>query len=466
MNDSTETDTVSVGEVCSISVAKTLQIDDIDNDGYYKQDYADVLTFNDVTDNGKTTSYALCEITKTDGKNGVASAPLCVLQSTAGFGFTKTRGTGIEYDTCITAECPTGFTIDPQNEKLCIKPKEPNRAVRSTLNQERWYDWFMIPDYHLGNKYVRENDINYAPCIKGSIPSYEIDPVDNAKKSFTSKHNEIEKCVLKDKYFGGKYFNSETYCPMTWVFRAGATKKNLKDMYIEKIAVLENTNRGNENLDTLTRDLDNLVRTDIYEPVIKYGFNDYVGKSQSEEAKLACTLLQNDPVKKDAARVICKTIEEVGKDEYIERLKNENNEDISISKKKYTRAIQGCHTVFCDDSPDKICFPEVEKKNLEEQILLEEKIKAESEKERPIIDTANEKRVVFKKTADVIYYLSIVIASIVGLFIFSKTVWPFLIKYVIPRLKAFINWVSRKTGMTVGFVTAIQVPVPVVPTRV
>lgn len=357
----TDTEKVSSGEVCSIEVAKSLNIYDTTNDNsYYLNEYSDVKTYNDTKDNlNNANIYKLCETTNSTGST---AAPLCVLQSNAGFGFTKKRSPGsLSYDTCTTAECPDGFTVDPNNDNSCIKPKKNNMTLMSTVVDERWYDWFVIPDYHLGNKFVRVGNTNYAPCKKGSIPSYETDPVDGLKKSFNSTaEDEVDKCVEKAKYFGGKYFNSETHCPLAWVYRAGATKKDLKRIYDDLLNQIDETGRGNEHLDNLKLNVDNIIHDKIYRPIIDYGFDDYVGHSQSDEAKAACSII--DPSLQKEALNICKIIRDVGKDSYIERLMNENQEDSAIANQKYKRALQACDTVFCnDESAEKVCFPEVRK---------------------------------------------------------------------------------------------------------
>jgi hypothetical protein len=434
MEEENTTETVSAGEVCSIEVAKQLGIANIANNRHYINSYSDVTTFKE----NDTNFYKLCETTRTDNSR---VAPLCVLQSNAGFGFTKNRSSGsIEYDKCITSECPTEFTEDPTNPNSCIKPRRENRVLENTLSEERWYDWFMIPDYHLGNKYTRVDNKNYGPCIKGTIPSYGTDPVDNTKLSaFKSRNDEIEKCVPKDIYFRGKYGNSETYCPMTWIFRAGATKTDLKNIYLDLINRIENTkNGGNENLDALKKKIDTLIHDDIYTPVVQYDFKDYVGEPNTAEAKLACSYFANDPDKKDLARQICSTISDVGKEKYIERLMNDNTEDEITAKKKYIRAIQACHTIFCDKSSSQICFKEVGQANLEKEIELEEKKKAEEERERPPIDSNNAKILASDRVRYIMMILLIITGCIFGLLVFAFILYPPLNKYVFINIRNYI----------------------------
>lgn len=426
-----DTESVSAGEVCSLKVAKTLNIDDINNNSYYLNDYSDVKTYNDTQDNlNNTHLYKLCEPTNiTETK----SAPLCVLESNAGFGFTKKRNpTTLAYDSCVTAECPKDFI---EEDNSCKKPKKPKTILLNSVVEDRWYDWFMIPDYHLGNKYSRVDGINYAPCEKDSVPSYGIDPVDNSRRYFNDSKDDLGKCVEKTKYFGGKYFTSETYCPLSWIYRAGATKKDLKHMYEDLIENIDNTDRANEYLDILKNKVDNLIHTDIYQPVINYGFKDYVGESRGDHSKTACGVLESDPEKMRNARIICETIKQLGKEQYIEKLMNENNEDENIAKKKYGRAIQACHTVFCDN--DNICFEEVKKKNLEKDIMEDEKINEGT----PIVEAKIEKPKIILNTSNIVKYIIILFVISVVLIFLAPVIYMFLKKItnILKRLLGFIT---------------------------
>lgn len=398
------------GEVCSAAVASNLGI-----------------TANNT---------GLCETITT-----TTVAPFCILDSNAGFGFTRSKSSlNTNYDSCITAECPTDFKVDPKNKNKCLKKKTPNMTLLNNINEERWYDWFMIPDHHLHNKYQRVDNINYAPCKKGSIPSYEIDPVDQLKKTFNSSNkDDFGKCVEKSKYFGGKYFNSETHCPLAWVYRVGATNKDLKAMYGDLINEINDTKRGNKYLDTLTHGIDTVIHDEIYKPVIEYGFNDYIGPSQTDEAKFACSRIEQDkPERREKAFIICNTIKEVGEEPYIEKLMRENNEDKSIAKKKYKRAIQACDTLFCNDNVKNLCFPEVEKKDFNNNF------KKIDEKPPEEINTEIEKTKVSSFTLNGLIVIGVIFASMV-LYVILKPI----IKYIIKKLRE--NITIKKIFVALGY---------------
>jgi hypothetical protein len=418
----------SAGEVCSLAVAEEINIRDYSG-GYYIDGYSDVKTYNEAEDTRNNADiYKLCdEITN---RTGSKAAPLCVLQSNAGFGFTRQKGpNSIIYNECVTAECPDGFKVDPKNPNSCIKPKKPKTTFLKNINEERWHDWFMVPDYHLGNKYERVGDTNFAPCIKGSIPSYEKDPVDGLQRIFNSSNkDDLKKCVDKTHYLGGKYLKSETHCPLAWVYRVGATNKDLKEMYNDLINDIDDS--GNEHLDTLKNEIDDKIYEQIYKPVISYGFADYIGKSQTEEAKVACAKLDTaNPQRKSKAFTICNTIHQLGKEGYIQKLMRENNEDELIATQKYRRAVQACHTLFCNyEGEQKLCFPEVEKAELNMFYNIKFMLDSYS------IDPKKHKEKVMKWFGNIALSILLISAFVVALI------------YGYPKLKiiaCYIRWIGR-----------------------
>lgn len=429
-------ETVSAGEVCSIKVAKEISINatyNRENEAtYYKDGYTKIKTYNlEVDTANETISDESAKLCQTYERNSRAE-PLCPLVPGAGFGFTRKINPSTLNPECVTAECPTGFTPDGNK---CIKPKVSKTILLPSRVEERWYDWFMVPNYHLGNKYVKSGDTNYAPCVKGSIPSYQKDPVDGLMKSFNSSaKDELGKCVKKEQYFGGKYLNSDTYCPLAWVYRAGATKKKLKELYLDEINNIEQTGRGTEYLDTLKGQVENIVREDIYEPIILDGFQDYIGKPQTDEARNACDSLDNLNVeRKNNAYIICSDIKSIGKDKYIEKLRKENEEKEPIAQERYKRALQACDTLFCNDNKntEQICFPEVHKKGFDESNDL-----STLGKEPAVIDPNIEKTVAVK-TGKLLFIISMVFIGAV------------LLKIFYPLLKKILKFIAKSLGFCV-----------------
>jgi hypothetical protein len=88
---------------------------------------------------------------------------------------------------------------------------------KNSLCQERWHDWFCIPNYHLNNRWLNDKPIEYKttksigkclmPCKFGYIP--------------TDENN--GKCILKNQYNGGAYANDFDYAPIALVCLLGTT---------------------------------------------------------------------------------------------------------------------------------------------------------------------------------------------------------------------------------------------------
>lgn len=128
---------------------------------------------------------------------------------------------------------PSGFFI---NNNIINKPtiNEYLFSPNEKYCENTWYDWFTIPNYHLGNGYYSSNvDIFtmatcYAPCS-----SYEI-PYNNDIGSV---------CMSKDKIYGGLYGNTIDYSPLALIMLLGASDQDLLQHYINTL----NNNANNIN---------------------------------------------------------------------------------------------------------------------------------------------------------------------------------------------------------------------------
>jgi len=85
-------------------------------------------------------------------------------------------------------------------------------------------------NYHLGNKfYSPEEGKCYAPCPPGQVPAYAKDPVDGASVDLSSK-DALDKCVPRNEYFSGKYYEGSEFCPISWIHRLGTTVRENEEM--------------------------------------------------------------------------------------------------------------------------------------------------------------------------------------------------------------------------------------------
>jgi len=222
--------TVSAGEVCSIDIAKKYGF--YDKDHYYTDDYSDVKTYSDIdTDQGRD-SNALCKQTN-DGK---IAYPSCSL----------VYGVPYEQDPTDRSKCVVNIRnfCPPKMTKggMCKRSNImlPAPVSMQTHCDEKITDWYMIPNYHLGNKYnfIQKKGNTEAQCMKpcpvDRVPGYVQDPVDNSSAGIRT-NTELIKCYTKDEYMGGKYSETENFCPIAWVYRLGRKEEDIADDIIEKI---------------------------------------------------------------------------------------------------------------------------------------------------------------------------------------------------------------------------------------
>ena len=183
--------TVSPGEYCSLETAKKLGIHDIQE--YYSSDYPTLKTYEPDKDDkdGRTTE--ICSVTRDESK----SYEFCSIEH--GIGFVRKPA---HPNKCVTVGCPPGFESERGE---CKKPLEDFAISKRAKCDERWYDWYMIPNYHLGNKYFSPKPGEcYKPCPAYMVPQYEKDPVDESSAGFNVKEK-LDKCVPRDEYISGKY---------------------------------------------------------------------------------------------------------------------------------------------------------------------------------------------------------------------------------------------------------------------
>lgn len=213
-------DTIDIlsGEVCTIETAKKIGI--FGKDKYFNT----LISKNDVenTDifiNNKSLNknYSLCQI-----DNNIAYQN-CVLTTENPW---KTLSDDKQYCMLPTnIKLPDGLEYD-LNKKNIKKPiKIPKFKNKKDYCQTRWYDWFTIPDYHLGNdyqQYINNKNTNeykcFNPCAIGTISVIK-----------NNNPNDIVnyKCILRDKFQYGYYAKTFYYLPIPLILLLGSTKETI-----------------------------------------------------------------------------------------------------------------------------------------------------------------------------------------------------------------------------------------------
>ena len=317
-------DKVSAGEVCSISVAKQLGI--FNPDTYYTPTFRTLKTMNDHVDSIQNRNqFALCAAnaaTKT-------ATPSCYLLPTAGVGFTTKQG----FDKCIAAECPPGFTEDPINPRLCKKPLRVKTVLLNTRNDERWYDWYSIPNYHLGNKYATSSNIHYKPCGPYEVPNFAKDPADGETKDWSSV-DKIDECISKSIYFGGKYENTSDYCPMATIKRIGSAKEELENDYADLLNKEFLNDSEKQHIQRLYNEFKNTYTAETRAP--------------TQQMADACETVESPERLQQAYRVCEQLIK--NEPSFMNKFKEESETELNM--RKYVTKFN-CHQLFCPSVNDR-----------------------------------------------------------------------------------------------------------------
>ena len=142
---------------------------------------------------------------------------------------------------------------------LLLKKPDSFTAVKNLSNSsndvnilcnERWYDWFTIPDYHNGNKYSKEINGDtytcYKPCNFGSIISSDT----NNNSAFLGENK--NKCINRDLIDNGRLKNTLLFTPYAIIFLFGLTKNDLIDLYKYELDNIQSiVDENNKNSDKL-----------------------------------------------------------------------------------------------------------------------------------------------------------------------------------------------------------------------
>lgn len=425
---------VQSGEVCSIDTAKKLGI--FDKDNYYIKGYEKIKTFNTLIDNKDNRSLELCnqnDITKT-------AKPLCTLSSGINYIPSIKNGKNV----CTPIECPSGFTVDNTDPSICIKPTKTKIVSLNSQNNERWYDWFTIPNYHIGNKYNSLKDVHYAPCKGDTVPIYDKDPVDNESKGVVNDDNtNIGKCLSKEYYFGGKYANSENYSPLALIKRINTSEELREEVAKIRRELLKEgspTDKLNQMLDDkyINQEVKEIIKL-IDKGVIdnpsssikriltptateKIASKKMHTKERLEEAYNKCYRLQSD--------------ETAIYDELVKDGTSRNIADVKIKTAKaacqllFNEKYDGLHNSINKKS---LNFRDIEKEELDDVIKIKKEYEDENKDTENEPITSNKEKANFKASITNTFRRSIMILFIVIIIIFIVFIVYPVLKYIYIR---------------------------------
>lgn len=327
---------VSAGEVCSIDIAKNYGF--FDDNNYYKQNYRDVKTYNTNLDrNQGRDSNEVC----TQTPDGKVAYPLCSL----------VYGIPYEQDPKDMSKC----VINLKNSGFCPSTNiRDNQCKRSNLLlptpdpignhcDEKLSDWYMIPNYHLGNKYnfIETGSGSTAvsscmkPCAGDRVPGYVNDPAADGESAGIMANTKVDRCYTKDEYMSGKYSDTNNFCPIAWIYRLGQRHEDIVSDLVKEIKNTSGTNNAYYKTLVSTANQD---AADIYVESKKMLENvEYTNNAMTA----ACSQI-NTPERLKKAYKICAHIKKNPK-EFNDVL--QNNSQKQVLK-------QACNALFCDESQD------------------------------------------------------------------------------------------------------------------
>jgi len=309
-----------------------------------------------------------------------------------------------EDDSTITSEQASTIGLLPNGNKALFDYNVDKR----NFCEENWYDWFTVPNYHLGNNFAAKKEDNsttcYAQCPTYSVPAFGTDPNDGESQSLLDRSDKIDKCVTRDTYFSGKYATGSDFCPLTKIHQIhNSVRNDLKD-YVEKKYPQENiafittpeskdtvdqasrlktleTSIQNNEINPTFEELNEVHNSKEYQGALTAQIGSVVSKLQQPidvaevrppgyaEMVNACNSL-NTRERATEAYAICHKLHEM------ESIENET-ERASVQSSLFNNDTnrmnmmkQACHAVFCNDKStastyvegetvEPTCFPNV-----------------------------------------------------------------------------------------------------------
>jgi hypothetical protein len=425
-------DYVSAGEVCSINTAQKLGIYDAHT--YYINDskYANIKTFNEEFDrNQGGTTKALCYPYSSN-----EAYPLCILSSNigAGIGFVRKKTAP---NTCVTYDCPTGFERDSRGS--CTKPLEDAIVSKLSRCDERWYDWFTVPNYHLGNAYWSDAPGKcYAPCPSGNLPNFAVDPVDGAKVDFSSDDH-LDQCISRADYFAGKYSEGSEYCPLAWIKRMTLNKLDVIDYMNSNVNDVAKDNGSTKNPTVASALLVNIPdRAQALVAQVGSSFENLALPTKAMHA--ACKRLHT-PERLAEAYEQCRSLQE-DETNFANKLRDGgDNED--IQKKKIAVMKNACNGVFCNEKVD----PYVAESIGRDPICFKpSKLDIAAENKPHTTPNAEKGEKFFRKSIG--YAIKIFLLTIFGVLLYffvMDFLWPKVVRPIIRLIRLlFTGWKGSK----------------------
>tara|TARA_Y100000389_G_scaffold13821_1_gene12276 strand:- start:10386 stop:12374 length:1989 start_codon:yes stop_codon:yes gene_type:complete len=274
------------GGKCSIKIAINNKLYDEKNDKFdnsiIRKENVNKINLYKENDNNEY-EYSLCDET---GK------PNCALQN-KNIWLTTNNEKKCEINKNITLG-PWNNAIENQEDGIKKLKKPDNHDIiinlrdKNSICDERWYDWFIIPDYHNGNNYSAEfTDIStermcYKPCNFGTIPINEKDNENNTK------------CINRDLIDNGRLKNTFLYTPYSMIILLGSTKKDLVDLYKSEFNIVDSLiDKYNKRLD---KDYEYEINNEILNEIKNIDTSNIIFDNMKNDLKKAIYNIVTEPI--------------------------------------------------------------------------------------------------------------------------------------------------------------------------
>lgn len=175
------------------------------------------------------------------------------------------------------------FVFDYDTNSNIIKPDAGVyfKNTKQSYCEERWHDWFCIPNYLFDNRWAIENPTSMEntksvgkclmPCSLGFVPSV----------------NNIQSCIMKKDYLGGIYSSDFDYTPLALIGLLGTTFDFFKDENFGYVSLIKKKITDNdENYELIMNEVgdqniiqnilpninkdDNVIWVDVKKDIKKY----------------------------------------------------------------------------------------------------------------------------------------------------------------------------------------------------
>ena len=343
-------DAVRTGEICSINLAKKLGI--FDAKSTFKAPYTNLMTFNPDRDRSEQRFQQICQ---TD-EDQTEARPFCALEH--GIGFARKAGFA---DTCITYECPPGFTKEGQTQ--CVKPTQDAVVSKMSRCDEQPTDWYAVPNFHLGNGYQKGSAQQcLKPCPSQQMPMLETDPVDKVAMGLDPKDHS-DRCILKTQYFGGKYAGSSDHCPLAWVKRLTVTKDEIEEDRNAAMESLKAEGSANEHYQALVEAMPAQAAA-LYTELLATPLENI--EAPDGNIAQACQMINTEDRLQQAYEKCHMVLKTPKSSETLFR--DIQGLDEKTAKLKSNALRQACHALFCNNTDDAamalgkeaLCFEDIE----------------------------------------------------------------------------------------------------------